>query len=136
MAGPLRIFLLAVGLLLLVAAAACSGPKVSGFGLFQHNVAVGDTVRVELPFDPETGAGWRLVSFDSVMLASRGRETVAGDNPRFVFFFEARTPGKTEITFERVRPDGTTRRKTETLRIHQGATTRVESGLRAPTSRQ
>jgi len=106
-------------LILWLAAAACSGPRVSGIGIFQHNVSVGQEVVVQLPFDPQTGAGWRLVSFDSSMLRPTGRETVLEGDSRFVFRFEARTRGKTQILFEEVASDGSVRKKDVTVRIRQ-----------------
>jgi hypothetical protein len=87
-------------LIVLIACFALSGcaskndPQLSGFGLFNsRTVTQGEMVTLKIP-TPEGTPLWRIVSFDSVMLAQRG---FYADGSDMVVRYEARTPGETEI---------------------------------------
>jgi hypothetical protein len=105
----LAAFLIALGHLPGLSGCSSDGPKVSGIGLLgNRNVSVDDIVDMRVPFDPSTGAEWRLASYDSVMLQLVERPQVEPGSRQgeyeLVARFRARTPGQTEVMFQRTLP--------------------------------
>ena len=101
-----------------------NGPRVSGIGLLgNRNVTVDDIVDMGVPFDPASGAEWRLASYDSVMLQLIERPQVMPGSREglyeLVARFRARVPGETKVMFQRTRPvAGEANEKTFTITIN------------------
>ena len=100
------------------------GPKVSGIGLLgNRNVTVDDIIDMRVPFDPATGAEWRLASYDSALLQLLERPQVAPGKKEgeyeLIARFRARMAGDTEVYFQRTRPvAGESNDKKFTISIH------------------
>jgi hypothetical protein len=97
-----------IGLAALVAPAGCKASSITVEGgtnlIVSRRVNVGDTFTVKQPFDPNTGAEWKLSAYDTTLVQPVARqpyETHTDGSMYRVFEFLATAPGRLELTFLR-----------------------------------
>lgn len=84
------------------------GPTIEGGGglIGPKRVHVGEQFDVSQPFDPKTGAEWKLTSYDSLVVYPKDFPRVEpgpdGKMHRKIRFV-AKTPGETDLIFSRRR---------------------------------
>ncbi len=92
----------------MMAGCASDRPSISGIGLGDRRiVSVDDTLELRVPIDPDTGARWRVRSFDSLYLTVVDRprlvrETDGGAHQ--LFRIRADRPGETTLELEKLEP--------------------------------
>lgn len=100
--------LIAIGLVAVCEPMACSSARIVVDGgtklIGPRRVKVGENFTVSQPFDRETGAEWKLSTYDRLLIQPVPRfayETASDGSMKRVYEFKAMSPGLVEMLFLR-----------------------------------